>query len=399
MERDRGTARAELRGALRRNRSCRGRPPGGGHSAGRSSGGVPAEHPRDGDRDARRHEPRRHLVVLLAGLRRGGRRGPLRPDRAAHPVLCRRVSLRRKGDRLPRARRRHRPPHPGDRAGGGGSVPRGAAPDPHDSGRRVVGRVGGPAGEGGRPPVRAAPVQPSGLRPVLVGHHRAPQMRGAWCRGDAAAAPKGARAARRSQTRGPALLHHHVRLDDVELARERPGRARDRRAVRRGAVRAAPGRPVDPGGRGASDRVRHERQVPGARREGRARAGTHARPVRAPDHHLHGQPARGPQLRLRVPPRRARRAPVQHQWRYGDHLVLRDRQPDRPGVARRAAGARAGHGGAGVRPARCAAPGQARRARLHQTISQHAGGVLERCRRGEIPRRLLRAVPRCVAPR
>src|SRR5207302_3213242 len=95
---------------------------------GRSRGGVHAEHPRDGDRDARGHEPRRRLVVLLARLRRGGRRGPLRPDRATHPVLCRRVSLRRKGDRLPRARRRHRRADPGDRAGGGHSVPRGAAP-------------------------------------------------------------------------------------------------------------------------------------------------------------------------------------------------------------------------------------------------------------------------------
>src|SRR5256885_5604208 len=105
MERDRGTARAELRGALRRNRSCRGRPPGGGHSAGRSSGGVPAEHPRDGDRDARRHQPRRHLVVLLAGLRRGGGGGAPPPERPPPPLLCPRGGRRPEGERAAPARR------------------------------------------------------------------------------------------------------------------------------------------------------------------------------------------------------------------------------------------------------------------------------------------------------
>ena len=55
----------------------------------------------------------------------------------------------------------------------------------------------------------------------------------------------------------------------------------------------------------------------------------------------------------------ARRPPGQHQRRHRHHLLLRARQSDWPGLARRAADARAGDGGRGVRrerAARCAKP-------------------------------------------
>ena len=52
--------------------------------------------------------PRRGLVELLARLRPGQRRRPLRPDRAQGPVRGRRLPLRRQGLRPPRRRRRAR---------------------------------------------------------------------------------------------------------------------------------------------------------------------------------------------------------------------------------------------------------------------------------------------------
>ena len=51
---------------------------------------------------------------------------------------------------------------------------------------------------------------------------------------------------------------------------------------------------------GARHGVRHQRQVPRARREGGARAARDARPRALADHPLHRQPARGAQLRLRL---------------------------------------------------------------------------------------------------
>src|SRR5207247_11445842 len=144
--------------------------------------------------------------VRLAGLRRGGRGGPLRSDCAAYPVLCRRVSLRRQGDRLPRTRGRRRRADPRDRARGGRALPAKPAAAPGDSRRRAVGRVGRTGGRASGPAVRAAPVRPSGLHPLLVGHDGTPQVHGAWRRWNPAAAPEGARAARGPPPEDPALL-------------------------------------------------------------------------------------------------------------------------------------------------------------------------------------------------
>ena len=52
--------------------------------------------------------PRRDLVVVLAGVRRAGRAGPLRPDRAQDPRHRRRLLLQRQGDPDPRQGCRHR---------------------------------------------------------------------------------------------------------------------------------------------------------------------------------------------------------------------------------------------------------------------------------------------------
>ena len=93
---------------------------------------MPETHRRHaGDR-----QPRRHLVLLLAGFRRAGRARPLRPDRAQAAVHRRRLLLRRQELRFPGP---HRPnacpscpassasivlPYLSERAGSGGHCPR-----------------------------------------------------------------------------------------------------------------------------------------------------------------------------------------------------------------------------------------------------------------------------------
>ena len=104
-----------------------------------------------------------------------------------------------------------------------------------------------------RPPVRPS-ARPPSLRPpalhhVLLRHHRAPQVHGPRRRRDAAAASEGTGAAHRPAARGPDLLLHHLRLDDVELAGLQPGGRRHGGAVRRRAALPA-GDPVGHGGAG-----------------------------------------------------------------------------------------------------------------------------------------------------
>ena len=81
--------------------------------------------------------------------------------------------------------------------------------------------------------VGAAPVRHPPVRDVLLRHDRAAQGDGARRRRHAARARQGAPPARRPRARGHALLPHHHRLDDVELAAVRPGRGRAHRALRR----------------------------------------------------------------------------------------------------------------------------------------------------------------------
>ena len=89
------------------------------------------------------------------------------------------------------------------------------------------------------PSLERLAVRSSAVHHVLVRHHRSAEVHGAWRRGDAVAAPQGARAAHRSAARGPHLLLHDLWVDDVELAGELARGGSDSRALRRRAVRTA----------------------------------------------------------------------------------------------------------------------------------------------------------------
>ena len=239
---------------------------------------VHAEHARDDHRDARRGGAGRHLVVVLARLRRAGRARPLRPDRAARAVHRRRLLVQRQADRDPRQGRRDRRAScrrssassscPISQQGIGGAERVSAA-----SRRLHVGRVHR-AVRRRADRVRAAAVRSSALHPVLVGHDRRAEVHRARRRRNAAAAPEGAPAARRREARRPAVLLHDLRLDDVELARVRARGAARRcccSTARRSSTR---GRVLwELRGRGADDALRHVGQVHRRAEEGRAGAG------------------------------------------------------------------------------------------------------------------------------
>ena len=63
--------------------------------------GYRAEHAGDHRRHAGHRQPRRHLVLLLAGFRRPGRARPLRPDRAQAADHRRRLLLQRQDASIP----------------------------------------------------------------------------------------------------------------------------------------------------------------------------------------------------------------------------------------------------------------------------------------------------------
>src|SRR5258708_17376246 len=71
---------------------------------------------------------------------------------------------------------------------------------------------------GRRYSLRATALRPSAVHPVLLGNDRRAEVHRARAGRDAAQAPVRAAAALRRAGRRPALLLHHARLDDVELA-------------------------------------------------------------------------------------------------------------------------------------------------------------------------------------
>ena len=196
---------------------------------------LPAEHPRDDRGVPGLREPRRDLVVVLAGLRRAQRDRPLRADRAEGALRGRRLPLRRPRLRPPR---RGRPP-PASRC------PRSSTPwccptwtrTPDLSGLDAAIDLGraGPGRRAAR--VRAGAVRPSAVGALLVGHDRPAEGDRARPRRDPARAPQGAEPARRRAARRPRLLVHHDRLDDVELPRRRRCTPRPRSS----STTAAPG--------------------------------------------------------------------------------------------------------------------------------------------------------------
>ena len=137
--------------------------------------------------------------------------------------------------------------------------------------------------EAGAARLRAGAVRPPAVHPVLLGHDRPPQADRPRARRDPPRALEGARAPHRPRARGPLLLVHDDRLDDVELPRVGPPRRLDRRAVRRQPGVAGPLHAVAPGRGRAGHVPRRERAVPHGlpRRRPRAGRGPHAGPGRA----------------------------------------------------------------------------------------------------------------------
>ena len=332
---------------------------------------------------------RRDLVVVLAGFRRPRRARPLRPDRAARarspstatgttarrmPILDKvREIVARPADG--RARRRR-------------SLPRSdPAGRPHDlaaiRGAVALGRLPR-AARAGADRLRALAVRPSALHPVLVRHDRRAEVHRARRRRHAAAAPEGAPAARRPQARRPAVLLHDLRLDDVELARL-GARARARRCCSTTARRSSTA------ARALWDFAEDERithfgtsakYIDAAKKIGVVPRKDYELAALAHDV-LDRQPARARELRLRLPVREGRPLPVVDLRRHRHRLLLRARQSDAAGLARRAAVPRPRHGGRRLRRRRQADPGRERqgRARLHGAVSVDAGRLLERSRR------------------
>ena len=119
-------------------------------------------------------------------------------------------------------------------------------------------------------------------------------------------------------------------------------------------------------------------------------ARTHRLGDRADDH-LHRIASGARELRLRVSAREGRRAPRVDLRRHRHRELLRRRQPDSSGLARRDPGAGARHAGRGLRRIRAGGPRGEGRARLHDAVSLDAARLLERPGRAPLSRRIFRA--------
>ena len=232
------------------------------HPSWRSGRGIRAQ--RTGSRDcrARQRRSRRRLVVLFSGFRRPRRTRSVRADRTARARHRRCLSLRRAGARFERQGARDcRGPAVG-RAGCRDSVLwRRAAAGP-GAGANMERFPCQRPGAIGIDSLRAAAVQSSALRDVLVRHHRGAEMHRPRRRRHADPARQGASAALRHPRRRPRLLLHDVRLDDVELARLGPGVGCRDRALRRLAVSSRRPRPLRLCRRVRRDPLRHLSEVP-----------------------------------------------------------------------------------------------------------------------------------------
>src|SRR6516164_1187776 len=130
--------RPELRRTGRRGGQGQGGPARPGRDPRGPGRGVPAQHPGGDHRPAGHRQPRRDLVVLLAGLRPGQRDRPVRADHPEGPARGRAVPLRRQGVRPQPGggRRRRGAARPGRGHHGGRPGPRRLAFEslPGDSG-------------------------------------------------------------------------------------------------------------------------------------------------------------------------------------------------------------------------------------------------------------------------
>ncbi len=121
------------------------------------------------------------------------------------------VAAKLAGDRRGAADRQENDRHPLSRPRRGGGI--GAAA------RRDAGAFP-PALRAAAAQLRAPPLRPPALHSLLVWHDRRAEMHRARRRRHAAAASQGAPAPLLAQAGRKALLLHHLRLDDVELARD-----------------------------------------------------------------------------------------------------------------------------------------------------------------------------------
>ena len=247
--------------------------------------------------------------------------------------------------------------------------------------------------------LRARPVRPSALRPVLVRHHRPPEADRPRPRRHPARAPQGARAAHGPRAGGPVLLVHDDRLDDVELPRVGARGRVERRAVRRQPRLARPVHAVAAGGRNRRHVPRRRRAVPHGLPGRRPRARARPRPRGAARRRLHGCAAAGGRVPVGGGARVGRDPPGVAERRHRPvHRVPRA-VAARPGLGGRDQLPDARRAGRGVRPGRPVARRPAGRARHHRTDAVDAGRAVGRLRRLADARRLLRAVARGLAAR
>ena len=272
-------------------------------------------------------------------------------------------------------------------------VPYGEARDP---GRGRLGR----ADRGERAArVRAGPVRPPAVRPVLLGHDRAAEADRARPRRPADRAPQepGARLGPQAR-RPPAVVLDH-RVDDVERARrgaaaalvDRDARRRPRLARPARAVAAGRGAPAVGDGRRA--------RVPDGVPQGRDPARARVRPEQHP-HAVHGglaAPAGGLPVRVRA----ARPEDAAEQRLGRDRRVHRASCPGsfaQPVYEGEITGPCLGRRRARVRPRGQRGDRRARRARDHPADAVDAGRALGRRGRRALPLVVLRRVPGRLAP-
>ena len=397
-QRARRAQRDRVARAARASRERRRAPARARREARRSSRGVHREPPGNRRRDARDGERRRRVVVVLAGLRRRRRARPLRADRAESAVRDRRLFLQRQEHRFAadRAHGRRAPAEPRGRRRR--AVPRPTTPTcsalPNAHAVRRAARAAR------RASLRARRIRRAALHSLFVRHDGRAEVHRARRRRHAAPASQGARAAHGHPRRRRRVLLHDLRLDDVELARLGARVARDARCstTARRCIPIPAFSGVSPSASASAIFGTSAKYLSALEKSGFAAARA-ARVAGAALHPLDGLAARAGELRLRLPQRQGRRAARVDRRRHRSDLVLRARQSIAARSSRRAAMPRARHEGRDLHAGRPLRARAERRARLHGAVPVDADRLLERRRRPQVPRRVLRALPERVASR